>query len=351
MKNKHFANLIYSNSTIRETMERFNTFTNKDVPVVLVIDENEIVLGTITDGDIRRALVKGIDIDSSILDIMNKNFQYIESVNDYVKLKTLKNLNYRLIPHLDADKKIIDLIDLTEIKAILPLDVVIMAGGKGTRLQPYTNTCPKPMLELNGKPIIAYNIDRLLKFGVKNFYISVNYLKEQIINYITINYEKTNAKFHFIEESEPLGTIGSLSLVEKFSNNNILVMNADILTNIDFEDFYLYYKDQESAMLTATFNVKIDIPYGVLETEEKQIKSLVEKPSYTYYSNAGIYLIKKEYINKIPKNAPYNSTDFMELLIDEKLKVCHFPIRGYWLDIGNIANYSKAKDDVMYINF
>ena len=161
----------------------------------------------------------------------------------------------------------------------------------------------------------------------------------------------TNENIQFIEEKEPLGTLGSIKLVEKFQNQDILVMNADILTNIDFYDFFINYKTHKDSMSVATFNIRINIPYGVLNTKDKTINSLIEKPSYNYYSNAGIYLINNEILKYIPKNKKFDSTELMEILIRNKKKVSHFPIRGYWLDIGNAENYAKAQDDIGYIKF
>ncbi len=258
-------------------------------------------------------------------------------------------MDLKIIPYVNNNFELIDFIDLTKLKALLPIDAVVMAGGKGLRLKPYTNDIPKPMLELAGKPIIAHNVDRLISYGVRNIYISVNHLKEQIIDYFKENYSNCNIKF--IEENSPLGTIGSIGLVDEFKNNDILVMNADVLTNIDFYDFYSNYKNHNDNMSIATFNIRINIPYAVLDTTDKKINSLIEKPSYTYYSNAGIYLIQKEMLNYIPKNQKYDSTDLMDKLIEENKKVTHFPIRGYWLDIGNAQNYAKAQDDIRYIKF
>ena len=266
-----------------------------------------------------------------------------------MEISQFKELNLKIVPHVTEDYHLIDFIDLTKLKALVPVDAVIMAGGKGVRLKPYTNDTPKPMLELAGKPILAHNIDRLLAFGVKNIYISVNHLKEQIISYVKEHYKNENIQF--IEENQPLGTIGSVKLVENWHNDDILIMNADVLTNIDFFDFFVNYKNFKDNMSIATFNIRINIPYGILDTTDKKINSLIEKPSFTYYSNAGIYLINREMLKYIPNNEKFDSTDLMEKLIEENLKVSHFPIRGYWLDIGNAQNYAKAQDDIRYIKF
>ncbi len=340
---------IMNNKTIRYALSKINTFEANSPLVLFVVNSEAKIIGSLTDGDIRRGLLKGITLDDSVTEIMNSDFKYLSDLKDYEKFNQYKDMDLKIAPLVDDDFKLVELMDLTKLKALTPVDAVIMAGGKGVRLKPYTNDTPKPMLELNGKPIIAHNIDRLLSFGIKNIYISVNHLKEQIIDYIKDNYKDTN--IGFIKEDKPLGTIGSVKLVENFENDDILVMNADILTNIDFYDFFVNYKNFKDDMSIATFNVKINIPYAVLDTTDKKINSLIEKPSFTYYSNAGIYLLNKKMLKYIPKNQKYDSTDLMEKLIEESKKVSHFPIRGYWLDIGNAQNYAKAQDDIRFIKF
>lgn len=347
MRNTYYT--ILKNKTLKYALEKINNLPNGSVLILFVIDENARVIGSVTDGDIRRSLVSGVSLDDEVSKAMKKDFKYINDYSDYEKINGYKESDIKIIPLVTKDFELVEFIDLTKLKAIVPVDAVIMAGGKGVRLKPYTNDTPKPMLELSGKPILAHNIDRLLSFGIKNIYISVNHMKEQIFEYVQRKYPQANIKF--IEESKPLGTIGSLSLVNEWKNNDILVMNADILTNIDFYDFFVNYKNFKDDMTIATFNTRINIPYGILDTTDKKINSLIEKPSFNYYSNAGIYLLKKEMLDYIPKNQKCDSTELMEKLIVENKKVSHFPIRGYWLDIGNAQNYAKAQDDIRFIKF
>jgi len=346
----HKEYIIKNTATVLDALEKISklaSFTNS--LVLFVVNNKDQVIGSLTDGDIRRALIKGMTTNGSVEKIMRKQFYFIDDIKDYKKIKEFKKQNLRVIPYITKNKKIIEFIDLQKLKSILPVDAVIMAGGKGVRLSPYTIDKPKPMLELDGKPIIANNIDRLILFGIKNFYISVSHLKEQIKNYVNKNYKDINIEF--VEEIKPLGTIGSLSLIKKIINDDILVMNADILTNIDFEDFFINYKDHKDDMSVATFNTRVDIPYAVLETDGKHITSFVEKPSYTYYSNAGIYIFNKKYVKLIPYNEYFDAIDLINTLIKNKKQVSHFPIRGYWLDIGNVQNYLKAQDDIKYVRF
>lgn len=346
---KNSKNTILYNKTIRYALEKINGFDTYSVLILFVIDTNGRIIGSLTDGDIRRGLLKGYMLDDNVTSVMQKSFKYVKSYDDYERINEYKKLNLKIIPLIDDNFKLKEFIDLTKLKAVLPLDAVIMAGGKGVRLKPYTNDTPKPMLELSDKPIIAHNIDRLLSFGIKNIYISVNHMKDRIIDYIKSSYKNQNITF--IEETKPLGTIGSLSLVNDWHNDDILVMNADVLTNIDFYDFFSNYKNFNDDMSVATFNIRINIPYGILDTTDKKINSLIEKPSFTYYSNAGIYMIKKEMLKYIPQNDKFDSTELMDVLIEKSKKVSHFPIRGYWLDIGNAQNYAKAQDDVRFIKF
>ena len=340
---------ILCNKSIKYALEKFNRFGIENPLVLFVINSEGAIVGTLTDGDIRRGLVNGVSTEECIVKVMKKDFRYFSNLNDYEKFNEYKNLDLKIVPLVDENQKLMDLINLTKLRAMLPLDAVIMAGGKGVRLKPYTNDVPKPMLELAGKPILAHNIDRLLNYGIKNIYISVNHLKEQVINYVEEYYKGKNITF--IEENEPLGTIGSVKLVENFKHDDILVMNADILTNIDFYDFFMNYKNFKDDMSVATFNIRINIPYGIFDTSDKKINSLIEKPSFNYYSNAGIYLFKKDVLKYIPENSKFDSTELMERLIEESKKVSHFPIRGYWLDIGNAQNYAKAQDDIRFIKF
>jgi len=224
-----------------------------------------------------------------------------------------------------------------------------MAGGKGTRLHPLTNNTPKPLLKIGGKEIISYNFDRLLQYGVTRQYVSVNYLSEQIKSFCK-DYNE-NIKFRLINEAEYLGTAGALSLINDFYNDTILLMNSDILTNIDYEDFYKTFIEKNADIMVASIPYQVSLPYAIFDSDNRVVKSFKEKPSYTYYANAGIYLIKKEILSIIPKAKFLDATDLMELIIKSNKKLIHYPIRGYWLDIGNHDDYDKAQKDIAHIDF
>ena len=245
-------------------------------------------------------------------------------------------------------KKITRVIDLEITKSILPLECMIMAGGRGKRLSPLTDKIPKPMLLLGGKPIIEHNIDRLISFGIKKIYISLRYLGEKIQNYFGDGSSK-GIQIIYIWEDKPLGTAGALSLVNEFETEHILLLNSDLFTNVNFEDMYLKLINENADMVVASKEYKVDIPFAVFDCEGEQVSSFKEKPTYLYHSNAGIYIFKKELISKIPKNSNFDITDLMDLLIKDKGKLIHDPIRGYWIDIGKPIDYKNAQDFIKHI--
>jgi len=317
---------------------------------VIIINDNNQVIGTITDGDVRRGLINGLTLDEPINSFMFKDFHYLEEdKNNFAKLKTFREKKLKAVPLLNGKKELLKLIDFTKTKSILPVDAVIMAGGLGTRLKPLTANTPKPLLKIGGKEIVSYNFDRLYQYGITNQSITVNYLGEQIEKFCS-DYNN-NINFKIVKETEFLGTAGSLSLIDSFKNDTVLLMNSDLLTNIDYEDFYKSFIDSDADIMVASIPYPVNLPYAIFDLEAEQIKSFKEKPSFTYYANAGIYLIKKDIISEIPKNRFFNATDLMDLIINSDRKLIHYPIFGYWLDIGKHQDFEKAQKDISNINW
>ncbi|GAA4242395.1 nucleotidyltransferase family protein [Winogradskyella damuponensis] len=228
------------------------------------------------------------------------------------------------------------------------IDVVIMAGGKGKRLMPLTADTPKPLLKVGNKPIIEYNTDLLASYGIKHINITVNYLSDQIIAYFQKN-NPHQIDFNFIKEPKFLGTIGALKLNKNLKKDYILVMNADLLTNANFEAIFNGFLSKKGDALIATIPYKVNIPHGVVETKAGYVTDLKEKPSYTYYSNAGIYMFKKECLNFIPENIFFDATDLIEVLLSKNKKIINYPILTYWLDIGKPKDFEKAQEDIKHI--
>lgn len=340
--------LIPFKESIKSALNRLNSL---DELTLFVVDEVGTLVGSLTDGDIRRALVNNYSLEDSIDKIMFKDFSYLVhgqfTIDQVLEIKKKK---LGLIPLVDDKRVVKRLINLKAAKSLLPVEAVIMAGGEGRRLRPYTESIPKPLLKVDDKPIIEYNIDRLADYGIQKIHISIKYLGHLIEEYFKDGDSK-NIAISYVTENDPLGTIGAVTLIEKFEMEYIIIMNSDLLTNIDFEDFFKEFRNAEADMIIATVPYKVDIPYAVLETMENRVISFKEKPTYTYYSNAGIYLIKKEAIKYIPRNTFFNATDLMEKLIKEGKKVLSYPLLAYWLDIGKYDDFQKAQEDVKHIVF
>jgi dTDP-glucose pyrophosphorylase len=341
--------LINSNGTIKYALELLSS-VGLDT-ILFAINENKQLIGSITDGDIRRGLLKGLSIENPIAEIINSNPKFIRKENYSIdEIKNLKNNNYKVIPILDKNGVIINIISFRSILSYLPIDVVIMAGGLGSRLKPLTDETPKPLLKIGDKTIIDYNIDRLMSFGVDDFWISVRYLADQIKEHFG-NGNSRNVSIEYVSEDTPMGTIGAVSKINNFKHDFVLITNSDILTNLNYENFFEDFIEKDADMSVVTIPYDVEIPYAVMETNGNNILSFIEKPTYTYYSNGGIYLVKKSILNNIPKNKFFNSTDLMELLLEKKLNLISYPTHNYWLDIGKPKDYLKAQKDIKYIKF
>ena len=341
--------IINQDKTLLEALSQINNLRN--VPLVLfVVDYDNKMVGTLTDGDSRRALIAGSQLSDKILSITHKNFNYLQEGKDYdVKhLRQQKEKKMRLVPILDSTRHILEIINLDKYKTKLPIDAVIMAGGKGERLRPLTERTPKPLLKVGEKCIIDYNVDNLISCGVDHIYVTINYLGEQIEEHYKD--PRDAVKIQTVREPKFLGTIGSIQFVKQFYHDTILLMNSDLFTNVDLEDFYLHFKEHDADMSVAAIPYSVSVPYGIFDLDGRNVNGIIEKPTYNYYANGGIYLIKKEMIDKyIPKNSFYNATDFMVKLIEENHKVIRYPLHGYWIDIGNKQEYQKAQDIVKHL--
>jgi len=343
------AYIINRDTSIREAMIRLDKLgvVNSDV---FVIDENTTLLGSLSDGDIRRALIKGAEMSDAAESAMNVNCIYsVGEIPDKIILKECKAKSIRFLPLTTKDKTIISVVDADRFTDIIPVEAIIMAGGEGKRLRPLTEKTPKPLLPIGNKTIIEQNIDQLIKFGIKHIHISVNYLGHMIQNHLGDGSSRC-VQINYIFEDRPLGTIGAVRTVNNLQTESILILNSDILTDIDYADFYSDFIDSNSDMAIASTAYTIDVPYAVLETNNNNhVKALSEKPSYTYYSNAGIYLLKKEVLNYIPENNYYDMTDLIHVLMSNGHKIISYPIRGYWLDIGRVNDYLKAQEDIKHL--
>ena len=317
--------------------------------VLFVVDDKDRMVGTLTDGDSRRALIAGASVNDKIEKIMHRNFNYMKAdeIGDVKEIKHQKEMKMKLVPVLDNDMHIVDIINLEQYATRLPIDAVLMAGGKGERLRPLTEKTPKPLLPVGGKAIIDHNIDRLIDNGVKYINVTVNYLAEQLEEHFSE--PSGEVQVQTVREPKYLGTIGSIKFVKEFHNDTVLVMNSDLFTNINYEDFYLHFKEHDAEMSVAAVPYTVSVPYGIFDLKGRDIQGLIEKPTYNYYANAGIYLIKRCALDEIPNDTFFNATDLIEKLISEGKKVIRFPLNGTWIDIGNPQEYQKANELVKHL--
>ncbi len=339
--------ILPETATIKDALVALEK-NSDDVLTLFIVDKVGKMLGTLTDGDVRRGLIQGIDLSDNVKAILHTSFRFISEDGKDVKLiKEYKERGIKLLPCLSKDGRIEKVYALNKISSILPIDAVIMAGGKGERLRPLTLTTPKPLLKVGDKCIIDYNVDALISYGMENISVTVNYLGEQLVDHY--KEKRNNIQIKCVREPNYLGTMGSVKFVDSFVNDTVLVMNSDLFTNIDYEDFYLHFLENNADMSVAAVPYSVNVPYGIFELTGRDIQGVKEKPTYNYYANAGIYLIKKKLFDLIPDGVFYNATDFIDTLIAKHHKVIRYPLTGYWIDIGKPEDYQKAQELVKHL--
>ena len=337
---------IDKSASVRDALVKLDALSNE--ALTLFVMDGKRLIGTLTDGDIRRFLIKDSSLNVSVDRVMKCNFSYIRpNEKNIQKIKDFRLAGIELLPCIDEAGNLLKVYNLKRIKSILPIDAVLMAGGKGMRLRPLTEKIPKPLLKVGEKAIIDYNIDNLISYGIENIHVTTNYLAEQIEAHF--REERQGIKIKCVQEKEYLGTIASIKLIPDLKNDDILVMNSDLFTNIDFEDFFYNFLEKNADMSAAAIPYAINVPYGIFELKGRNIQGIQEKPTYHYYANAGIYLIKKSALALIPTGAFFNATDLIDLLVSHGKTVVRYPLVGYWIDIGKPEDYQKVQEFVKHI--
>ena len=318
---------------------------NQKIQIAFVVAKDLKLIGTITDGDVRRGFLKGYRLDSEVIKITNKNFHSIKYGEKSSKAKELM-FSYKInqIPILNDKGVVIDVITkekLTDEKDELDNCVVIMAGGLGKRLLPHTSGCPKPMLQIGGKPILEIILLECIANGLKEFYISVNYLKEKIIDYFGDG-SKWGVKINYLIEPKKLGTAGSLKLLPQNLTRPFLVLNGDVLTRLNFKNLLKFHENYKNVATICVKKHEITVPFGVIDCEGTELKAIEEKPSYEFLINAGVYVIDPSLLALIPENTYVDMPTFLQdsKNFNNKISVC--PIFEYWIDIGRPETLEEA---------
>jgi len=331
------------NSTIHEALQIINKGA---MQIALVVDNDNKLIGTISDGDIRRALLKRIDLDSSVDSIVFKNpttAKISDTKEDILKLALSKKLHQ--IPIVD-DGKILGIQEIEEL--IKPKEktnkVILMVGGLGTRLRPLTDNTPKPMLKVGNKPILQTIIEKFAEYGYTNIVLCVNY-KSHVIQDFFKDGSEFGVNIEYIFEEQRMGTAGALSLLKNKPTEPFFVMNGDLLTNVNFEHLDSYHISNNSMGTMCVREYDFQVPYGVVNIKDSKILSIEEKPTHKFFVSAGIYMLSPEIIDYIPQNEFYDMPTLFEKLISEEKNIISFPLREYWLDIGRLEEYKKANEE------
>jgi dTDP-glucose pyrophosphorylase len=325
--------LLPKNSTLKEVIANLE---KTGLKISLIIDRNEALIGVITDGDIRRSLIKHKSLEIDALKIMNKNFRsaHKDDKKKFIEAE-LKQYDIQQIPIIDDENRVVGLRSFStniEVKK-LPNTLVIMAGGFGKRLKPYTDSVPKPMVHIDGKPILEHIIDNAKLYGFHKFTICIFHLGEIIKDYFD-NGSNHNIQIDYIEENEPLGTGGALSLIDEV-NEPFIVTNGDVITDIEYSKLLRYHKKNKAVATMAVKRHEIKNPFGVVNLNSNgSIVGFDEKPSYVSYVNAGVYAFNPEVLDLLNKNEHINTPDIFLRLISQNFKVIAFPVHEQWVDIG-----------------
>ena len=338
-------NVLIENTKIVEALKILNT---TPIKIIFILNKKKELVGSITDGDLRRAFLKGFHTNDKVNCAMKKKPKFIY-YNQTTNEKLIKNFFSKKgidkLPVINKKKKLINILLSSELNAYKPVQknaFVIMAGDFGKRLRPLTNNTPKPMIKIRNKPIMQYIIENAASLGFCNFYVSVNYLKNKIEKYFG-NGSKFGVNITYIKESKPLGTAGSLSLLKNTSNLPIIVVNGDTVTDINFKSLINYHNKNNSQFTIVTNLERKKRQIGVIETKSNRVVKIIEKPVVTTKINTGIYVMNKKLIKLIKKNAFFNMTDLIKKIIKNNKKIISFPIYENWEDLGTISNLNNAR--------
>lgn len=335
-------------STLEGAISKIGTLKSTETQVIFVISNEGHLRGSITNGDIRRAIIKGMHLDTDVIDVMNPkpNFIRDSELNRFVDLSLYRDKGIFQIPVVDEKDILLKSIDAREKISLVPFDAVIMAGGRGKRLSPLTDLIPKPMLDLAGRPILEWIIDDLIKYDVKHIYLSINYLADKIKSHFGDSYR--GVAITYLTEKNPLGTAGALGFVSS-NGRSLLVTNGDVLNNTKIDEMFRLHRENSALMTIASIKHEYKLPFAVMENIEGRLSNIVEKPTITYDCNAGIYMLADKVLKEVAKNQYLDMPNLVES-INEKRKgsVYIFNHFGYWMDIGTPDDYKQARSFMQY---
>lgn len=343
-ENRYRKCLVHKEATIYEAVEKMN---ESGLQLAVVVDENERLIGIINDGDIRRAVLRKVDFYHSITEIANMNPRIATVKQSDAELRMMmRDYNIHQIPVVNDEGVVCGIKTFQELICATPKDnaVVLMAGGEGRRLRPMTESCPKPLLKVGGKPILATIIDNFIDAGFHRFFISVNYKSEMIEEYFGDGHDR-GISIEYLREKQKMGTAGSLQFLSKDETVPIIVMNGDILTNINLEALLNFHTGEEACATMTSRTYSWQVPYGVIQCDGNEIRGITEKPRNTYFVSAGIYVLNPQVISLIEQEHLMDMPDVFGRLIQQGEKVLSYPLTEYWMDIGQMDDFERAQAD------
>ena len=343
-ENRYKKCLIHKDATIYDAVEKMN---ESGLQLAIVVDEHQRIIGIVNDGDIRRAILKKVDFYEPISKITNTTPRVATLKQSDSELRMMmRDYNIHQIPIVNECGVVCGIKTFQELICASTKDnaVVLMAGGEGRRLRPMTESCPKPLLKVGGKPILATIIDNFIDAGFHRFFISVNYKSEMIEDYFGDGSDR-GITIDYLREKEKMGTAGSLQLLPKDEELPIIVMNGDILTNINIEALLNFHECENACATMTSRTYSYQVPYGVLQCDGNEIRRITEKPRNTYFVSAGIYVLNPSVISIIEKKHLMDMPDVFENLIQENKRVLSYPLTEYWMDIGQMDDFEKAQSD------
>ncbi|HEY1259697.1 MAG TPA: nucleotidyltransferase family protein [Stellaceae bacterium] len=338
------TNLLGADAPIKAAIEAIERSPAK---IGLVVDAEMRLIGTVTDGDIRRGLLRGCQLTDPVTSVMNANPRVARTETDRARIRELMRRNIcRDVPVVDADGRVVELETLNE--TLLSPEksnwVLLMAGGRGQRLRPLTLDVPKPMLQVGSRPLLDAIIRNFKEQGFQNFFVSVNYRSEVVIEHFGQG-ESLGVNIRYLIEDRPLGTAGPLALLPERPVRPMIVMNGDILTKVDFNDLLSFHDEHMAAATMCVRDYSFEVPFGVVEIDRYRIARIAEKPVQRFLINAGIYVLNPEIISMVAAPEPLDMTTLFQRVIDSKAETAVFPIREYWIDIGRMDDFERANNE------
>jgi len=340
--------LLTAHTPIREVIRILD---KNAMQIILVVDENNRLLGTVTDGDIRRGILKGISLDDQVQRIMNSEptVARVDEDRDSL-LAAMQSTQLHHIPLVDENRQVMGLETIDELLQSRTRQnrVVLMAGGLGSRLRPLTDDCPKPMLKVGNKPLLETILENFIEYGFHHFYISVNYMAEVVKSYFGDG-SRWGVEISYLQEDQKLGTAGALSLLPEKPTESLLVMNGDLLTKVNFRQLLDFHTSHRANGTMCVREYDFQVPYGVVKLDGHRITSIDEKPIQRFFVNAGIYVLEPAALDCIPPNTYFDMPTLFEKIIEDRKETAVFPIREYWLDIGHLADYDRANGEFLQV--